>query len=136
MKSKINCENIKINALLSNELAPNEKQLTIQHINNCPSCKLNYLQIKKADELLEMFNEVEPPKGLISKVIKNSKPKIKVYKYSKLAIAASVLFGLLTGLFLSQEIINQNNYEKSIEQELYQNNGLYSLLGEYNETMD
>ena len=68
----MNCQKaqIMINKYLDGQLDPDSTARLFEHLQNCPSCRLQYEQLTEVDQLLkEQFAPMEPPAGFAESVM-------------------------------------------------------------------
>jgi anti-sigma factor RsiW len=94
----LECSNAQeyFSAYLDDELPPEQREFVQEHLAVCPACRQELAHLTRLWEALEALPEVPPPAGLIDQVMARL-PRRKTPWWGSLALAASLLVGILLG---------------------------------------
>jgi len=132
-KEACSCQN-KVNAFLDGELESTEYSQMKEHIMSCPSCQQELRELKKVNEELSAWEDVEVPEALYSSILAEAarltpRGHVKLWRsLSNLSIAASVLLALFMGVLMNSNIANSNQYTTETESSYEVAFDSYSIL--------
>jgi hypothetical protein len=97
-----------------NELSVKKTSEVKEHIDNCPTCKKEYEELKELllndmEEFTDLTEEIKIPNGLSIKV-KDSIKKRGIRKFSKYAVAACMIFILIGGIPVAAQYIKSGSF--------------------------
>lgn len=98
---------------LENELDAQDKKDFENHLNTCKNCETEFTNFKKMLKKLKTIQDIEPPKDLKSKIIKQlntEDKKAKVFIYKKYTSVAAILIAVIvTFAFTKLNNVNTTN---------------------------
>lgn len=109
-----------ISSYLNNELSAKKRKLITGHLKNCSICQDELRILHETDQYLKEYKEIEVPKELNDRLmakIDNINPEntglFSKKRWSKLAIAASVIVAMYLGIIMGKDMnrASENNYE-------------------------
>lgn len=128
----MDCKNIHNNIfrLREGSLAENLREETLEHISKCPECRGYDEYIKGIFNVVKQEKNTDPGESFTSKVMSRlEEPERKTIGLwpvvSTVAAAAVVVFGIFTGMFLSNLGSGQKEVYADLPDEFYYTNEIH-----------